>query len=243
MKHKDRLDVLLVELGHFDSREKAKRAIMAGVVSVGGQRVEKAGTLITRDAEISVAAAEKYVGRGGLKLEAALEAFHIPVSDRICLDVGASTGGFTDCLLQRGAKKVHAIDVGHGQIDWRIRENPRVVVREGLNARYLTRAEVPDVVDLVVADVSFISLTLILPPAFALLAPSADVIVLIKPQFELSAAEVGRGGVVLDPALRQKAAQKIRTFVESAGHQWLGLMDSPIAGREGNIEFLAHLRP
>ncbi len=243
MRLKDRLDILLVEQGHFDSREKAKRAIMAGAVSVNGQRAEKPGALVSRDAEFSVAVPEKFVGRGGLKLEAALDSFAVPVSGRVCLDIGASTGGFTDCLLQRGAKKVHAIDVGHGQLDWRIREDPRVVVREGLNARHLTREDIPDPIDLIVADVSFISLTLILGPAFALLQEPSDVIVLIKPQFELSASEVGRGGVVSDPMLRTRAADKIRAFVEGAGHRWVALMDSPIPGREGNVEFLAHLKP
>jgi len=243
MKPKDRIDVLLVQRGFFDSREKARRAVMAGVVSVDERRIDKPGTPTLADANIVVAASEKYVGRGGRKLEAALDAFNIHVEGRICLDIGASTGGFTDCLLQRGAPKVHAIDVGHGQLDWKIRDDPRVVVTEGLNARNLTRSDVPDVIDLMVADVSFISLTLILQPAFALMAPGADAIVLIKPQFELSASEVGRGGVVKDPLLRARAADKIRAFVESNGHQWLNLMDSPVPGREGNVEFLAHLRP
>ncbi|MEX1120032.1 MAG: TlyA family RNA methyltransferase [Terrimicrobiaceae bacterium] len=243
MKPKERIDILLVQRGFFDSREKARRAVMAGVVSVDGRRVDKPGTPTLADTKISVIAAEKYVGRGGLKLEAALDAFAIPVKGRICLDIGASTGGFTDCLLQRGASKVHAIDVGHGQLDWKIREDPRVMVTEGLNARNLSRTDVSDAIDLTVADVSFISLTLILGPAFAVMAPGSDAVVLIKPQFELSAREVGRGGVVKDPLLRAKAAEKIRTFVESNGHQWLHVMDSPVPGREGNVEFLAHLRP
>ncbi len=243
MKPKERIDILLVQKGFFDSREKARRAVMAGVVSVDQRRIDKPGTPTPTDADIAVAASDKYVGRGGLKLDAALDAFNIGVTGLICLDVGASTGGFTDCLLQRGAKKVHAIDVGHGQLDWKIREDPRVVVTEGLNARNLTRADVPDLIELAVADVSFISLTLILGPAFALMATGSDAIVLIKPQFELSAGEVGRGGVVKDPLLRNRAADKIRNFVESNGHEWLGVMDSPVPGREGNVEFLAHLRP
>lgn len=243
MKPKERIDILLVQRGFFDSREKARRAVMAGIVSIDDRRIDKAGTPTLLDANIAVSASEKFVGRGGLKLEAALEAFQIPVEGRTCLDIGASTGGFTDCLLQRGAKKVHAIDVGHGQLDWKIREDPRVVVTEGLNARNLTRNDVPDRIDLAVADVSFISLTLILGPAFALMEPTSDAIVLIKPQFELSASEVGRGGVVKDPLLRARAADKIRAFVEQNGHQWLNIMDSPVPGREGNVEFLAHLRP
>jgi 23S rRNA (cytidine1920-2'-O)/16S rRNA (cytidine1409-2'-O)-methyltransferase len=243
MKPKERIDILLVQRGFFDSREKARRAVMAGIVTVDERRIDKAGTPTAMDARIAVSAADKFVGRGGLKLEAALEAFQIPVEGRTCLDIGASTGGFTDCLLQRGAKKVHAIDVGHGQLDWKIRADPRVVVTEGLNARNLTQDDVKDRIDLTVADVSFISLTLILGPAFALMEPTSDAIVLIKPQFELSAGDVGRGGVVKDPLLRERAAEKIRAFVLKSGHQWLNVMDSPVPGREGNVEFLAHLRP
>jgi len=243
MPEKRRLDVLLVERGLCDSREKAQRAIMAGQVMVGGQRAGKAGSQVAADAEVEVLGGEKYVGRGGLKLEAALDRFQAPVAGRIALDVGASTGGFTDCLLQRGALRVHAIDVGHGQLDWKLRNDPRVVVREGVNARYLTPADLGETADLMVADVSFISLTLILPAAFALLAPTADMIVLIKPQFELSPDRVPRGGVVRDPADRQEAVEKIRRFVAETGHRWLDVMESPVPGREGNIEFLAHLQP
>lgn len=238
-----RLDVALVERGLFPSREKAQRAIMAGLVLMGGQKVDKAGTGVADDAVLEVLGTDKYVGRGGLKLEGALDHFHIPVEGRICLDIGASTGGFTDCLLQRGAARVHAIDVGHSQIDWRLRNDPRVIVKEGLNARYLTTADIPDVIDICVADVSFISLTLILPAAFALLSPAADMVVLIKPQFELSPDKVARGGVVKEEAFRAEAVEKIRQFVESINRQWMGVTQSPIAGREGNIEFLAHLKP
>lgn len=243
MKPRDRLDVVLVGRGFFPTREKARRAVMAGIVFVGGQKASKPGTPTPHDADISVTAAEKYVGRGGHKLEAALDAFSVDPSGRACLDIGASTGGFTDCLLQRGARRVHAIDVGHGQLDWRIRDDPRVAVREGLNARNLRADDIGETVDLAVADVSFISLTLILPPAFALLRDSGDMIVLIKPQFELTAREVGRGGVVRDPEARLRARDRVAEFVETSGHHWVGCIDSPLPGREGNVEFLAHLRP
>jgi 23S rRNA (cytidine1920-2'-O)/16S rRNA (cytidine1409-2'-O)-methyltransferase len=242
MARKTRLDLVLVERGYFDSREKAQRAVMAGWVTISGQPASKPGQGVADDVQISVSGGEKYVGRGGLKMEGALDAFGVNPAGRVCLDIGASTGGFTDCLLQRGAVRVHAIDVGHGQIDWKLRNDPRVVVKENLNARHLTFEDVGERVTLIVADVSFISLTLILPPAFALLEPAGEMIVLIKPQFELSASEVGKGGVVRDEALRLRVVETIRQFVEAAGHQWLGFIESPIAGREGNREFLAHLK-
>ncbi|GAB4173881.1 MAG: TlyA family rRNA (cytidine-2'-O)-methyltransferase [Terrimicrobiaceae bacterium] len=243
MKARDRLDVVLVARGFFPTREKARRAVMAGMVFVAGQKAAKPGTPTPADADLTVAEPERYVGRGAYKLEAALDAFGIDPSGRVCLDIGASTGGFTDCLLQSGALRVHAIDVGHGQLDWRIREDPRVVAKEGLNARNLAFSDIGETVGLVVADVSFISLTLILPPAFALLQPEGDMVVLIKPQFELSAREVGKGGVVRDPEARLRARDRVEKFVGQAGHRWLGCIDSPLPGREGNVEFLAHLRP
>ncbi len=242
MSEKTRLDQLLVARGLSPSREKAQRAIMAGSVYVNGQKADKPGRTVAGDAALEVRGGEKYVGRGGLKLEAALAHFQIPVEGRVAVDVGASTGGFTDCLLQHGARKVHAIDVGHGQIDWRLRNDPRVVVREGINARFLTAADIGEPVDVCVADVSFISLTLILPAAFALLTPSADMVVLIKPQFELSPDKVGKGGVVRESQYHEEVTTRIRAFVEAAGRQWMGLMPSPIKGREGNTEFLAHLK-
>lgn len=236
-----RLDDLLVEGGFFDTREKARRSIMAGLVTAGGRRIEKPGTLVASDRPIEVSGGEKFVGRGGLKLEAALDAFGVAPAGRICLDIGSSTGGFTDCLLQRGAARVHAVDVGRGQLSWKLRNNPRVVVHEGVNARHLTRSDVPDPVSLLVADVSFISLTLILPPAFGLMEPKSDIIVLIKPQFELPASDVDRGGVVRDAALREHAVAKIRDFALASGRDWQAVIESPIRGREGNVEFLAHL--
>lgn len=240
---KSRLDVALVERGLFDSREKARRAIMAAQVFVDGQPATKAGTLILPHARLEVAAKEKFVGRGGYKIEAALDFFRIDPAGRVCADIGASTGGFTDCLLQRGATKVFALDVGHGQLDWRLRQDPRVDVREGVNARYLQPGDFNEPPTLVVADVSFISLTLIFPAVFALLPPESDMVVLIKPQFELSKAEVGRGGIVREEALRLRAVEKIHTFIENSGHRWAGSITSPITGRDGNVEFLAHLKP
>jgi 23S rRNA (cytidine1920-2'-O)/16S rRNA (cytidine1409-2'-O)-methyltransferase len=234
---KARLDVVLVERGLFPSREQAQRAIMAGEITVGEQRVDKPSATIAAAADIHVRAAPPYVGRGGVKLEGALRHFGISVAGMTALDIGASTGGFTDCLLQQGARKVYAIDVGHGQLAWKIRNDPRVVVREKLNARFLTKADIPDSIDLVVIDVSFISLTLILPNAFELLTPNGMVLALIKPQFELQAADVGKGGIVREPELHEKAQEKIRAFVLAAGYTVEGVVPSQIAGTDGNQEF------
>jgi 23S rRNA (cytidine1920-2'-O)/16S rRNA (cytidine1409-2'-O)-methyltransferase len=238
-----RLDALLVSRGLFESREKAQRALMAGGVEVNGRRDAKPGDRVRLDADVSVLATEKYVSRGGLKLDGALDAFAIDPSGRVCLDIGASTGGFTDCLLQRGAAKVHAVDVGHSQMHWKIRSDPRVVAQEGINCRRLSFDDIGEFVWLAVADVSFISLTLILPPAFELLEPEGSMVVLIKPQFELSRAAVGRGGIVTDPDAHATAVEKIRSFVVGAGWRFEGVMESPILGAAGNREFLAHLRP
>ncbi len=243
MSGKSRLDVALVERGLLVSREKARRAIMAGEVFVDGHASTKPGTLVAADALLTLAARERYVGRGGLKLEGALEAFGIRPAGRLCLDVGASTGGFTDCLLQHGAAHVIAVDVGHGQLDWSIRTDPRVTVREGVNARHLQPGDLSGTPSLAVADVSFISLTLILPAVFELLTPDFDMVVLIKPQFELARDEVSRGGVVRDEALRLKAVDRIRACIDGLGRTWAGLRESPITGRDGNIEYLAHIRP
>lgn len=238
---KIRIDQLLVARGLCESREKAQRAIMAGEVRIGDRIFDKPGTRVEEDVVVSVKTADRYVGRGGLKLEAALSAFGIDPTGRTCLDIGASTGGFTDCLLQHGAAKVWAIDVGHSQLDWKIRSDPRVVVREKLNARHLTRADIPDPIDVCVIDVSFISLTLILPPAFELLSPFGVIVPLIKPQFELRKEDVGRG-VVRDPALHEQAVEKIRAFATGTlGKTWRGVIPSPILGGEGNTEFLTCL--
>jgi 23S rRNA (cytidine1920-2'-O)/16S rRNA (cytidine1409-2'-O)-methyltransferase len=239
---KTRLDISLVERGLCPTREQAQRAIMAGEVKSGDQVLAKSSLLIAPDIDLSVATPAKFVGRGGLKLEGALDHFRIDPSGQTCLDIGASTGGFTDCLLQRGAKKVYAIDVGHGQLAWKIRSDSRVIVRENLNARHLTRDDIPEPIDLCVIDVSFISLTLILPAAFALLTASGVILALIKPQFELQARDVGRGGIVTDPALHEKAQCKISDFIQGHGHALVGLVPSPITGAEGNQEFFVCAR-
>ena len=240
---KERLDVLLVQRGLCPSREKAQRLIMAGDVFSGGTRMDKASQTVSDDAPLEVRAAERYVGRGGLKLEGALAHFALDPAGLTCLDVGASTGGFTDCLLQQGAVKVYALDVGHGQLDWKIRRDPRVVVMEHCNARHLQAGDLPEKVQLAVADVSFISLTLVLPPVAALLTDGGMMVALIKPQFELSRAEVGRGGVVRDDAARQRAVDKIRDFALRLGWTWGGVVDSPVAGADGNRELLCLLKP
>ena len=237
MSKKARLDVVLVEQGFFESREQAKRAVMAGEVRLGDQVLTKSSVLVAPDAELLVATPPRYVGRGGLKLEGALDRFAIDAADAVALDIGASTGGFTDCLLQRGATKVYAIDVGHGQLAWKIRNDRRVIVREHLNARHLTRDDIPEPIDICVIDVSFISLTLILPNAFELLSPTGVILALIKPQFELQREDVGRGGIVSDPELHDKAQRKVAEFVAAQGHTIAGLVPSPITGTDGNQEF------
>ncbi|HEX8372524.1 MAG TPA: TlyA family RNA methyltransferase [Chthoniobacterales bacterium] len=241
---KQRLDLLLVERALFPSREKAQRAIMAGAVRSGDRIFNKPGEQIPSDSPLQVQAAEKYVGRGGLKLEGALDHFKINPAGWVCIDIGASTGGFTDCLLQRGAAKVYAVDSGHDQLDWKIRSDPRVVVREKYNARRAEISDFPEKMQLAVIDVSFISLTLILPALYDLLSPSGMVVALIKPQFELQKGDIGPGGVVRDARLHDRAVSRIRTFVESSGRlQWRGVMNSPITGMTGNKEFLAWLVP
>jgi len=239
-----RLDQLLVARGLCESREKAQRAILAGEVSTSdGRRLEKPGTQVRSDIPLELAQPPRYVGRGGLKMEGALTHFAMNPTGWTCLDIGASTGGFTDCLLQHGAEKVWAIDVGHSQLDWKIRSDPRVIVREKLNARYLTREDIPDPIRLCVIDVSFISLTLILPPAAALLTPDGMIVALIKPQFELEREAVNRGGVVKDPAEHERAIRKVETFVtEKMERTIVGTVPSPILGTDGNREFLTCIR-
>ena len=237
MSKKTRLDVALVEQGLFASREQAQRAVMAGQVKLGDQVLNKSSILVDASEPLCVAAPPKYVGRGGLKLEGALDHFGVDPTGMVALDIGASTGGFTDCLLQRGAARVYAIDVGHGQLAWKIRNDPRVIAREHLNARHLTRADIPEPIDICVIDVSFISLTLILPNAFELITPTGVILALIKPQFELQPEDVGRGGIVADPALHEKAKAKIDAFVTAHGHTSAGTTPSPITGMDGNQEF------
>ena len=216
---------------------------MAGVVLVDEQRVEKPSHQFNTNSAIRIKGSDdpttRYVGRGGLKLEAALREFQIDVTGFVCLDVGASTGGFTDCLLQNGAKKVFAVDVGHNQIDWRLRNDPRVEVREGVNARYLTPEDFPQKFDLVVMDVSFISVTKVLPAIVPLLASGGSIVTLIKPQFEVGRGEVGGGGIVRDEAKRARVVEEVNNFARALGLEVVNLIESPITGAEGNIEFLA----
>src|SRR5881398_3960788 len=242
MSKKLRLDQVLVAKGLFPSREQAQRAVMAGEVKVGTRIAAKPSQLLGPDVAIAVKPTRKYVGRGALKLKSALNYFKIDVSGKVALDIGASTGGFTDCLLQRGAAKVFAIDVGHGQLAWKLRNDPRVVVMEKLNARFLSREQIPQLVDLCVIDVSFISLTLILPRAFELITQEGMVLALIKPQFELEREDVGRGGIVREHALHEKAQQKIVKFVEEANYHVVGLVPSTITGTDGNQEFFICIR-
>ena len=240
---KERLDVLLVARGLAASREKAQRLILAGAVRVEGQVVDKAGREVDSGAGLTVAAAERFVSRGGGKLEAAFEVFTPGVDGQVCVDIGASTGGFTDCLLQHGAVRVYAVDVGKGLLDWRLRQDPRVVVRDGRNARFLSREDVPEPFRFAAIDVSFISLTLILPPVTSLLDPGGQIVSLIKPQFEAGREKVGKGGVVRDPAVRQEVVERIREFgTTRLPLEWLGIRESPVVGPAGNIEFLAWWR-
>jgi 23S rRNA (cytidine1920-2'-O)/16S rRNA (cytidine1409-2'-O)-methyltransferase len=232
-----RLDQLLVERALFSSREQAQRAIMAGHVRIGEQIADKPSLRVLPDAKIATTQPPRYVSRGGTKLEGALQFFGINASGTTAADIGASTGGFTDCLLQHGAARVYAIDVGHGQLAWKIRNDPRIVVLEKINARTLQPSLVGECVDLCVIDVSFISLSLILPAAFALLATKGTLLALIKPQFELARGEVGRGGVVRDAALHEKAQRKIASVVEQLGHEIVGIAPSLITGTDGNQEF------
>jgi len=240
---RERLDKLLVEKGLVKSRERAKALIMAGKVLVDGKVVDKAGAQVPAEAKLEVKGEDiPYVSRGGLKLETALKEFGLKVDGFTCLDVGASTGGFTDCLLKHGAKKVYAVDVGKGQLDWKLRSDPRVISIEGFNARYLTEKEVPEKVDLVVSDVSFISLTKILPVVKKFLKPEGKIVALIKPQFELTKREVDRGkGVVREPELHKKAIKKILNFSREIGLYPENLTLSKPRGPKGNKEFLVLL--
>ncbi len=242
---KKRLDMLLVEQGYAASREKAKAVIMAGAVFINGQREDKAGagfdpekikTLVVKGAELP------YVSRGGLKLEKALQVFPLALTGKICMDIGASTGGFTDCMLQNGAEKVYAVDVGHGQLDWKLRNDERVVCMERTNFRYLTPEDMPEQVDFASCDVSFISLTKILLPARNLLKDAGEMVCLIKPQFEAGREKVGKKGVVRDKEVHREVICKVMDFADSIGFQIPDLSFSPIRGPEGNIEYLLYLK-
>jgi 23S rRNA (cytidine1920-2'-O)/16S rRNA (cytidine1409-2'-O)-methyltransferase len=236
-----RLDQLLVDRGLAESRTKAQAFIIAGQVLVAGQKAEKPGHTAPVDSRIELLAQQRYVGRGGLKLEAALEHFGIDVKDRVCADIGSSTGGFTDCLLQHGARCVYAVDVGSGQLDWKLRGDPRVRVREGINARYLRCEDIGEPLDFVSFDVSFISVTLVVPAVLPVLADIGEMVILVKPQFEVGRGEVGKGGIVRDPQLHAQACERAGSFMESAGYK-TSLMESPILGAEGNREFLLYAR-
>ncbi len=241
MKERVRIDRLLVERGLAESREKAQAMVMAGEVLAGGQKVGKAGQTVPADVEIRLLGEKpKYVSRSGQKLEAALDGFSIDVAGKICLDIGSSTGGFTDCLLQRGAQRVYAVDVGTAQLHWNLRQDPRVVVRENVNARYLSKEIVPEPVDFACCDVSFISATLILPALPPFLRPEADLVVLVKPQFEAGKGQVGKGGIVRDPQLHRDAVEKVRATLAEIGFAQVREIESPILGAEGNKEFLLH---
>ncbi len=236
-----RIDLLLVERGLAESREKAQAIIMAGEVLADEQKVDKPGHRVRSDAEIRLLGIPpKFVSRGGQKLEGALDQFGIDVTGKVCADIGASTGGFTDCLLQRGAAKVYAVDVGAGQLHWNIRQDERVIVRERVNARYLTREILPEPPGFACCDVSFISATLILPVLAPLLLPEASLVVLVKPQFEVGKGQVGKGGIVRDPDLHRAAVEKVRQSLETSGFGRTAEMESPILGAEGNREFLLH---
>ncbi|MGB9839970.1 TlyA family RNA methyltransferase [Thermovenabulum sp.] len=237
---KERLDLLLLKKGFFDSRERAKAEIMAGNVFVNGKKVDKAGTFVKEDAEIFIKERSiPYVSRGGLKLKKALDYFNIKVEGKIAIDAGASTGGFTDCLLKEGAKKVYAVDVGYGQLDYTLRNDDRVVNIERKNVRYLTFEDIGELVDIITADLSFISLKLVFEPFKKLLKEEGDLITLIKPQFEVGKNEVGKHGVVRDMRLHEKAIRNVLLEGEKIGFYCHGLTFSPIQGPEGNIEFLA----
>ena len=240
---KERLDVLLVNRGLAASREKAKAVIMAGIVYVDGQKEDKAGATFVDTVKIEVRGNTlKYVSRGGLKLEKAMSHFGLSLEGKVCMDVGASTGGFTDCMLQNGAVKVYSIDVGHGQLDWKLRNDPRVVCMERTNIRYVTPEDIGEPASFVSIDVSFISLTKVLTPVRELLAENGEIVCLIKPQFEAGREKVGKKGVVRDPKVHLEVIRAVMDFASSIGFEILHLEFSPIKGPEGNIEYLLHLK-
>jgi 23S rRNA (cytidine1920-2'-O)/16S rRNA (cytidine1409-2'-O)-methyltransferase len=238
---KVRLDVMLAERGLAESREKAQALILAGEVLVDGVPARKPGQAVAPEAQLTVRERPAHVSRGGLKLEEAIRHFGVQVAGRVGLDIGASTGGFTDCLLQHGAARVYAVDVGSGQLDWKLRTDPRVILRERLNARYLRPDDIGEKVDLAVCDVSFISVTLILPALEPLLQPNGEMVILVKPQFEVGREQVGKGGIVRDPQLHQAACERVESAVRHMSFE-TGIIASPILGAEGNKEFLLYAR-
>ncbi|BAT72351.1 23S rRNA (cytidine1920-2'-O)/16S rRNA (cytidine1409-2'-O)-methyltransferase [Thermosulfidibacter takaii ABI70S6] len=238
---RERLDKLLVDKGFVESREKAKALIMAGKVLVNGEKVTKAGTKVACDAAIELVEDLLYVSRGGIKLEAALREFGIDVTDKICVDIGASTGGFTDCLLQHGAKRVYAIDVGYGQLHWKLRNDPRVINIEKTNIRYIPRNIIPENVDFVCVDVSFISLEKVLPKVKEILGNKGEAVCLVKPQFEVGPEKVGKGGVVREERYRKEALEKVSKVAIGLGFTVKGVIPSPIKGSKGNQEYLMYM--
>ncbi len=241
MKTKDRLDKIIIERGLVKSRERARALIMEGKVSVNGMKAEKAGSMVDGDAEIVVKEDISYVSRGGLKLEAALDFFRVDPAGKVVMDIGCSTGGFTDCVLKRGAKRVYAVDVGYGQIDWSLRKDPRIVLLEKTNIRYLDREKIPEPVDLAVIDVSFISLLNVLPGVLGFLGERGEVLALIKPQFEVGKGMVGKGGIVREESKRLAAAEEVKEGAEKMGYQAEGFFESPVSGRKGNREYFLYL--
>ncbi|MBI2027299.1 MAG: TlyA family RNA methyltransferase [Deltaproteobacteria bacterium] len=240
---KTRIDVLLVERNLVDSRHKAQSYIMAGIVLANGHRIDKPSVQVPRDVSIHIKLAPyQWVGRGGIKLEKALKEFHIQTENKICMDVGCSTGGFCDCLLYYGASKIYAIDVGTNQLDWKIRQDKRVIVMEKTNFRYLRPSRISDPIDLCVIDVSFIGLSIILPHAVAFMKRNSDIIALIKPQFELGRNDIPRGGVIKDSKLHRKAVEKVQTLCKNLSLDIQGVIPSPISGAKGNTEFLIHVK-
>jgi len=240
---KQRLDVLLVERGFAETRAKAQAMILAGQVLVDDHRVDKPGSRVAVDSALRLKGEPSpYVSRGGIKLEKALAHFEISLKGTVCADIGASTGGFTDCMLQAGAARVYAVDVGHGQLHAKLRADPRVIVREGVNARFLSEADLPELVDALVIDVSFISLRLVIPPALSRLKAGGTLIALVKPQFEVGRSQVGKGGVVRDAVVREEAIEAIAAFVRAQNLEVIGWIDSPIAGPAGNLEALVVAR-
>lgn len=243
MKNKERLDVLLVQKGFFESRERAKSSIMAGLVFVDNQKVDKAGTNVLIDSEITVKNDScPYVSRGGLKLEKALKAFSESPLELICLDIGASTGGFTDCMLKNGAQKVYAVDVGYGQLDWKLRNDDRVINREKINIRYVVKEDFSDIIEFITIDVSFISLELVLPVAQSIVKDNGTIICLVKPQFEAGREQVGKNGIVRDKRVHLDVLNKVVSFAKSIGLCAKGLTFSPMTGAKGNIEYLLYLK-
>jgi 23S rRNA (cytidine1920-2'-O)/16S rRNA (cytidine1409-2'-O)-methyltransferase len=239
--NKLRLDLLLVQRGLAESRERAQAVVFAGQVLVNGQKQDKAGAPVPEDAEIRILGeTPRYVGRGGLKLEAALKEFSVSVEGKTALDIGASTGGFSDCLLQHGASRIYAVDVGYGQMAWKIRQDPRVVVIERTNIREMDPSVIPEPVDVAVIDVSFISLEKVMPSVLPYLKSDATIIALIKPQFEVGREHVGKGGIVRDEAARTAAVKRVEDFIRGLGFEVQGIIPSPITGQDGNVEFLIH---